>query len=527
MPPFIHEIDISDEDQLVEHFQSIPDITEYILESDLYPFAALKEAQESLEKALANGHIDSSQRNEAERTITKIESVISTRVDYVISIIESLMGNESFAVHEFSLDESPTQEILVHIDLMKDVASSPEINHDDYKNALRKFIKTLKFRFNKGLEIHKCLYHLAFEDIAEKRNEYPKDVLEEQKRFLEDALAMTRSHIPVKPIQIHQLKETLFKILEAMGVRVLQTKSIHVREEYSKILKRIEELFAGLELDFGQKVVDRFADMLPEYISEHWNFFVIKHNRKLAELLIDHMEDAALLSDLYKIFINLASAEAAQNQKKQELTKISLKDIEGMNYVVKDEENALQIQMETFRSLDIAEQARELIKLSVYGLCEFISKIPVNELECYPIGILKSTEKMLKDLDQHRLRESELQRIREFVEYKLAVDLVEEALFTYDSTKEKYNFVDIYKENDFTADGITFCAFNDIILRLIQNIKEAYFVVDSDDKKVSEGRLHELKVTITERYKTEWKRQNELRQKSDQQAMEDLAAELL
>jgi hypothetical protein len=410
---------------------------------------------------------------------------------------------------------------------MKDVARSPEIDHEDYKNALRKFIKTLKFRFNKGLEIHKRLYHLAFEEIAEKQEEFPKDVLDEQKSFLEDALAMTRSHIPVKPIQIHQLKETLFKILEAMGVRILQTKSINVRAEYSKILRRIEELFSGLELDFGQKVVDRFADMLPEYIAEHWNFFVIKHNRKLVELLIDHMEDAALLSDLYKIFINLASAEATQNQKKQELTKISLKDIEGMNYVVKDEENALQIQMETFRGLDITEQARELIKLSVYGLCEFISKIQLDELGRYPIGILKSTEKMLKDLDQHRLRESELQRIRDFVEYKQAVDLVEEALYTYDSTKEKYNFVDIYKEEDFTTDGITFSAFNDIILRLIQNIKEAYFVVDSDDKKVSEGRLHELKVTITERYKTEWKRQNELRQESDQQAMEDLAAELM
>ena len=37
MPPFVHELDISDEDQILEHFQNIPDITEYILESDLYP----------------------------------------------------------------------------------------------------------------------------------------------------------------------------------------------------------------------------------------------------------------------------------------------------------------------------------------------------------------------------------------------------------------------------------------------------------------------------------------------------------
>ncbi|MCP4399812.1 MAG: hypothetical protein GY801_21225 [bacterium] len=526
MPPFVHEIDISDEEQIIEHFQSIPDITEYILESEIYPFSDLKDARESLEKALANGHGDSSQRSEYERTITKIESVVLTRVDYVNSIIDSLVGNDSFSVHEFSLDESPTQEILVHIDLMKDVARSPEINHEDYKNALRKFIKTLKFRFNKGLEVHKGLHNLEFEEIAEKQDELPEGVLDEQKNFIEDALAMTRSHIPVKPNQIHQLKETLFKILESMGVRTLQTKSLEVREEYSKILGKIEDLLAGLELDFGQKVVDRFTDMLPEYIAEHWNFSVIKHNRKLVELLIDHTEDAALLSDLYKNFINLASAEAAQNQKKQELTKISLKDIEGMNYVVKDEENALQIQMESFRSLEITEQARELIKLSVYGLCEFISKISVAELARYPIGILKSTEKMLKDLNQHRLRESELQRIRDFSDYNQAVELIEETLFTYDSTKEKYNFVDIYKEDDFTVDRITFCAFNDIILRLIQNIKEAYFVVDSDNRKVPEGRLHELRVTSTERYKSEWTRQNELRQESDQQAMEELAAEM-
>ena len=55
---------------------------------------------------------------------------------------------------------------------------------------------------------------------------------------------------------------------------------------------------------------------------------------------------------------------------------------------------------------------------------------------------------------------------------------------------------------------------------------EAYFVVDSDNDKVSETRLQELKVTITERYKTEWIRQNKLRQESDLLAMEELAEEL-
>jgi ribosomal protein S6--L-glutamate ligase len=49
---------------------------------------------------------------------------------------------------------------------MKDVGYSPEIDAEDYKAALRKFIKTLKFRFNNGLEIHKRLYYVEFEDLA-------------------------------------------------------------------------------------------------------------------------------------------------------------------------------------------------------------------------------------------------------------------------------------------------------------------------------------------------------------------------
>jgi hypothetical protein len=526
MSPSIHDLDISDEEQIVEHFQNIPDITEYILESDLYPLGVLNEALVTLNNAFNNGNLNASKKEQYRRTITKIESVISTRIDYVNSIIEYLLGNEKFEAHGLSLEDSPTQEILFHIDLMKDVAHSPESNHEDYKAALRKFIKTLKFRFNKGLEIHKKLYNLAFEDIAEMREGFPKEVLEEQKSFLEDALAMTRAHVPVKPIQIYQLKETLFKILESMGVRILQTRGFHVCTEYSAILKEIEDLLIGLEPDFGQKIVDRFFDMLPEYIADHWNFDVIKHNRKLVELTIDYTEDATLLSDLYKILINLTTAEAIQNQKKHELSRITLQDIQGMQYV-KDEENALFIQMEKFKALDITEQARELIKLSLYGLCEYVSKLSIEELGKYPVGIIKSTEKMLKDLEQHRLRDSDVRSIRNVPEYSSAVEIVEESLFTYDSAKEKYNFIDIYKETDSTVNGITYCAFNDIILRLIQNVMEAYFIVDSDEQKVSENRLHELKITIAGRYKTEWVRQNELRQESEQQAMEKLAEELV
>lgn len=526
MAPFVHDLDIGDEDQIVEHFQNILDITEYILESDLYPLSALNEAMDTLHNALNNGHVNASKSDEYRHTITKIDRVISTRIDYVSSIIENLLEDEEFELHDFSLEESPTKEILFHIDLMKDVAQSPEVSYDNYKAALRKFIKTLKFRFNKGLEIHKKLYNLEFKDIAERKDEFPKDVLEEQKSFLKDSLAMTRSHVPVKPIQIHQLKETLFKILESMGVRILQTKRFHAREEYSAILQEIEELLVGLELDFGQKVVNRFSDMIPEYIADHWNFDVIKHNRKLVELFIDHTDDPALINDLYKILINLTIAEATQTQRKQELSQVTLKDIQGLGYV-KDEENALLVQIEKFRNLDIIEQARQLIKLSLYGLCEYISKLAMEELGKYPIGIIKSAEKMLKDLEQHRLRDSNIQAIRNVPEYTTATEMIEESLFTYDSSKEKYNFVDIYKETDFTAGGITYCAFNDIILRLIQNVMEAYFVVDSDNEKVSETRLAELRITIAERYKTEWIRQNELRQESEQQAMEELAKGLM
>lgn len=526
MAPFVHEIDISDEEQLVEHFQNIPDITEYILESDRYPLTALNEALETLHSVINNGHVDEIKKEEYHHTITKIERVISTRIEYVSSIIDNLLIDEEFDLDDFSLEESPTKEILFHIDLMKDVAHSPQIRYDEYKAALKKFIKTLKFRFNKGLEIHKKLYNLEFKDIAERKEEFPKDVLEEQISFLKDALAMTRSHVPVKSSQIHQLKETLFKILESMGVRILQTKRFRFREEYSTILKEIEELTLGLELDFGQKVVNRFSDMLPEYIADHWNSNVIKHNRKLMEMFIDNTDDPALLNDLYKILINLTIAEATQIQRKQELYQITLKDIQGLGYV-KDEENALLAQMEKFKILDLPEQARELIKLSLYGLCEYISKLSVEELGKYPVGIIKSTEKMLKDLEQHRLRESDVQGVRNVPEYAVATEIVEESLFTYDSSKEKYNFVDIYKESDYYVEGITYCAFNDIILRLIQNIMEAYFVVDSDNEKVSKTRLEELRITIAERYKTEWIRQNELQQAIEQQAMEKLAEELM
>ncbi|MBD3305089.1 hypothetical protein GF339_01925 [candidate division KSB3 bacterium] len=528
MTPFVHQIDITNEDQIVEHFQNIPDITEYILESEVYPFRALSETLETLQNSLNNGHLDVSKREDYQRTIFKIESVLSTRLDYVNSMIGNLLGRDSFDLdeEEVALEEASTQEILFHIDLMKDVAHAPAIQYEDYTAALRKLIKTLKFRFNKGLEIYRALHNITFEELADQHDTFPRATLEEQKNFLEDALAMTRSHIPVKPAQIHQLKETLLKILEAMGIRILQVKAVHFRTEYFAILARIEDLIMGLELEFGQKIGTRFAEMLPEYIADHWSFDVIQHNRRLIELLIDHMEDATLLEDLYKVLINLITAETVQTQRKhKKLANAAGQDIQEFQYV-ENEENALLVHMDKFRSLDIAEQARELIKLSLYGLCEYISKFSLDELSKYPIGILKSTEKILKDLDQHRLRESEAQGIRNFSEYATTLRQIEESLFRSDSSQEKYNFVDIYKETDYTVEGITYCAFNDIILRLIQNITEACFMVDSDDKKMSEGRLEELRITIAERYKTEWIRQNQLWQESEQQAMEALAEEI-
>ncbi len=527
MAPFVHQLDISDEDQIVEHFQNIPDITEYILESDRYPLAALRETLDTLRGALNNGHLDEGTKEEYHRTMTKIESVISTRLDYVSSMIESLVDDEDEEdFSDFLLEESPTKEILFNIDLMKDVAHTPDINYNEYKTALRKFIKTLKFRFNKALKIHKQLLYLKFEDIAEREDEFSKQLVEEESSFLEDALAMTRSHVPAKPIQIQQLKETLFKILESMGVRTLRAELFQTRALYTVILKKIEDVITGSELDFGQKIVSRFADMLPEYIADNWHFDVVKHNRKLVALFIDNTDDPALLTDLYHALTNLTIAEAALTQRKQETTQTKLKDIQQLGYLQNDE-NAFLVQMEEFKNFAVPDQARELIKLSIYGLCEYISKLAVDEFRKYPSGIIRSTEKMLKDLEQHRLRASEVRAISNVPEYVQALSIIEESLATYDSSDEKYNFVDIYKESDFTVDGSTYCAFNDIILRLIQNTTEAYFVVDSTKEKISELRLAEMKITIAERYKTEWIRQNELRLESEQKAMEELAEELV
>jgi hypothetical protein len=525
MVPFVHQIDITDAHQLIQHFQAIPDITEHILESDRYPLAALNEALETLTEARNYLDQNTPEYSECLKTIIKIESVISTRIDYVNSIIETLLGKETIEPPDFSLEHSDTKEILFHIDLMKDVAHSSEIDQDGYKTALRKFIKTLKFRFNKGLEIHKKLYHLQFEDLASLEADFPQSVLEEQKVFLEDALAMTRSHVPVTLVQIQQLKETLFKILEAMGVRILQTNPVSGRAEYCKIWREVENVLVGFEVEFGQKLVKRFADMLPEYIADHWNVHVVRHNRKLVELLIDVLDDTALLEDLYQILLNLVGAELTQLRKKQELSKISLKHLQTMQYV-KDDEDGELIEIEKFRGLDLPEKARELIKLSIYGLCEYVSKISVAELRKYPIGILRSIDKIVNDLQQHRLQQSDIEHIHNSPEYSLALTTVREALATYNDAEEKYNFVDLYKETDHTVEGVTYCTFNDPILRVIQNITEAYFVVDSSEQDLSEHRMAELQITIVERYKREWGRQNELQQQIEQKTMEELAGEL-
>ena len=526
MPPFVHSLDIADVRQIVEHFQTIPDMMEFILESDRYPYAALNDALKTLYRAVENIATETEEADTCRRTITKIESVLATRIDYVNSIIDQLLGKDTFEPLEASLDDSPTPEVLSQIDLMKDVAYSSDIQPDDYRKALRKLIKILKFRFNKGLEIHKQLYHLKFEEIAVNHESFSQTLLENQKGFLEDALAMTRNHVPVTSTQIHQLKETLFKILEAFGVRILQSNRLQYRADYCQLMQELENVVLGAEVDFGQKVVKRFTDMLPEYISEQWNSNIIKHNRKIIGLLIDLTDDSALLEELYQILINLTTAEAEQLRKKQELSRVTLKHIQTLEYV-KDHDNAEQVEMERFHSMELPEKARELIRQSLYGLCEYLGIIQVNELRKYPIGILRSTEKVLRDLEQHRLKASDIKNIQDSPEYGDAVNLVKEAMLTYESSDEKYNFVDIYKESDYVCDGVTYCVFNDIILRSIQNITEAYFVVDSHEQSVSEGRLAELQVTIAERYKTEWTRQNAIEQQLEQDVMEELAGELV
>ncbi len=522
MPPFVHSLDIADVRQIIEHFQTIPDMTEFILESDRYPYAALNDALKTLYGAVEHIASETQEADTCRRTITKIESVLATRVDYVKSIIDQLLGKDAFEPLDIPFEESPTPEILSHIDLMKDVAYSPEIQQNDYKNALRKLIKILKFRFNTGLEIHKQLYLLDFEEIAANRESFPQALLEGHKGFLEDALTMTRNHVPVTATQIHQLKETLFKILEAMGVRILQSNHIQSRAEYCQLMQEVENVVLGAEVDFGQKVVKRFADMLPEYISDQWNANIIKHNRKIVALLIDLTDDSALLEELYQILVNLTTAEADQLRKKQEISRVTLKHIRTLEYV-KNHDNAEQIEMERFRTIELSEKARELIRLSLYGLCEYLRVINVDELRKYPIGILRSIEKVLRDLEQHRLKASDIKNLQDSPEYSEAVNFVKEAMLTYESSDEKYNFVDIYKESDHTCDGVTYCMFNDIILRSIQNITEAYFVVDSNEQSVSEERLAELQVTIAERYKSEWSRQNAIEQQLEQDVMEELA----
>lgn len=527
MPPFVHSLDITDVRQIVSHFQMIPDLTEFILECDRYPYAALADALNTLYGAVEQpASDDAPEAKTYQRTIGKIERVLATRVDYVNSIIDQLLDKDTFEALDESFEDSPTPEILSQIDLMKDVAHSPEIDQGDYKNALRKLIKILKFRFNKGLEIHKHLYHIEFEDIAVNRESFPQELLEEQKKFLEDALTMTRNHVPVTSTQIHQLKETLFKILEATGVRLLQTNRFNYRAEYCRLMQEIEDVVLGAEVDFGQKVVKRFADMLPEYISDQWNANIIKHNRKIIGLLVDLTDDSGLLGELYQILVNVTTAEAEQLRKKQELARVTLGHLQTLEYV-NDRDNAEDVEMERFRKMDLSEKARELIKLSLYGLCEYLRDIQVDELRKYPIGILRSTEKVLRDLDQHRLTASDIKVLEESPEYREAVAYVKDAMMTFESSDEKYNFVDIYKESDHIHDGVTYCVFNDIILRSIQNITEAYFVVDSNDQPVSEDRLAELHVTIVERYKAEWSRQNAIEQQIEQTAMEELAGELV
>jgi hypothetical protein len=506
MPPFVQTLNIADVHQIVKHFQNIPDMTEYILESDRYPLAALKEALETLYAAQDVLLPENPEFGEYKRTITKIESVMTTRVDYVNSTIEHLLGRETFETSNLSLDHSPTKEILFHIDLMKDVAHASEIDPQDYKAALRKLTKTLNFRFNKGLEIHKNLAQWEFEEIAEKPNEFPNAVLEEFKGFLNDALTLTRMHMPVVPVQVHQLKETSCKILESMGVRILQTDRFRSRTEYPKILRELEDAMIGYEADFGQTLVKRFVAMRPEEIAERRHPEVIKHNRKLAELLIDLNDDAGLLQNLYQVLINLTIAEATQMQRRVDASRATFQgEQEG-----KEPEQMPFIALERFNDLDLTEKARELIRLSVYGLCDYLAQLSVEALQKYPIGIIRSTEKVL-DLEQHKIGSADIRSIQKIPRYTEALETVRKALATYNASEAKHEFVDIYRETDHIVDGVTFCVFDDAILRGIQNITEAYFVVDSKHQDASQRRLEELRVVISERYKAEWLRQNEER----------------
>ncbi|HWP48675.1 MAG TPA: hypothetical protein VNM22_16080 [Candidatus Limnocylindrales bacterium] len=508
-------------EDIVEYFKKIPDITEYTLDCNAYPLSRLEKLKKILSEAVESVSSQSESYNTYDKILKRLSGLITTRVDYVKGFIQQVLGKESPLNSKYFLETAPTSDILHHVDLMKDVGISPEMEETEYNEVLQKLVKVLKFRFNEALSIYKELYSTTYEEIAKNKTKFPQQELEQYKRFLEDALLMTKTHITVKPQQIQQLKGTLIKILEALAVRALESVETFDKSQYRQILNLIETNISGLEAEFAHEIIERFSNLIPEAIAEKYPLTIIRHNRKLAELLIEISKPSESILDLYDILISFTIAEAEKIRslriEKQEPADSPLE------VKITPGEREIQEEMKHFETLTLTQKALALIRLSFYGLFETLSSLTLEELNKYPIGVLKSAEKTLKELEQQELSEKEIQIIRTNTDYIKALELLDKAIADYKTLGEKYDFISLYRETDYEVQGVSYCTFNDLILRMIQNIGEANFILNSTGAGISAERQHELTVTITERYRQEWKRQREAEEKEEELELVKLA----
>jgi len=524
-PSDIEKLEQAPADAIVEHFSRIPDITEYTLDSHLYPLAKLENLKKILEQALSTCSPQSDSYLAYDKILRRLSDLMTTRIDYVQGFIEQILSKKSILTHRYPLEVAPTSEILFHVDLMKDVGIPAAVGEDAYNEALQKLVKALKFRFNEALNVYKELYLVTHEEIAKDQNRFPQEDLEQYKNFLEDALLMTKKHITVKTQQVNQLKGTLLKILEALALRALESKDLADKAQYKHLLHLIEVNLDGFEAEFAREIVERFSNARSEMTMEKYSLATLRHHRKLIELIMEASKYPEQVLDLYDILVDLVLAESEQvrsfkaDKRDLEIPSLEVKVIKG--------EEELDEEMTRFEALTLAQKALALIHLSLYGLFEHISsRLTAEEFSKYPIGIIKSTEKTLKDLEQHGLPEKDIKAIQNNADYLKALERIDKTLATYKSSGDKYDFIKIYKETDYEIDGLVFCAFNDLILRMIQNIGEASFILDSTETGISQDRRQELTVTIGERYRQEWERQAQERQKEEELELVKLAESL-
>ncbi len=104
MSPFINDLDIGDEDKIVEHFQNIPDIMEYILESDLYPLGALNEALEILHRALNNGNLEASKNKEYQKKMKEFNADKDKLSDFLRKEKENELTKMQVDLKQFQLN---------------------------------------------------------------------------------------------------------------------------------------------------------------------------------------------------------------------------------------------------------------------------------------------------------------------------------------------------------------------------------------------------------------------------------------